>query len=47
MTYSRFEEIPVWQEAIRLVGEVYNMAEHKDWSGSRSLAGKGVKYEPS
>jgi hypothetical protein len=47
MTYSRFEELPVWQEAIRLADEVYNMMEHKDWSGSRSLPGKGVKYETS
>jgi len=37
MTYSRFDEIPVWQGAIGLVDEVYNMTEHKDWSGSRSL----------
>jgi len=37
MTYSRFEELPVWQEAIRLADEVYNTTEHKDWSGSRSL----------
>ena len=37
MTYSRFEELPVWQEAICLADEVYNMTEHKDWSGSRSL----------
>lgn len=37
MTYSRFEELPVWQDAIRLVDEVCNMTERKDWSGSRSL----------
>jgi four helix bundle protein len=37
MTYQRFEELPVWQEAIHLADEVYNMTEHKDWSGSRSL----------
>ena len=37
MTYSRFEELPVWQEAIHLVDEVYNMTESKGWPGSRSL----------
>lgn len=37
MTYARFEELPVWQEAIRLVDEVYNMTESKGWRGSRSL----------
>ena len=37
MTYSRFEELPVWQEAIRLVDGVYDMTEHKDWHGSYSL----------
>jgi len=45
MTYLRFEELPVWQEAIRLADEVYNMTEHKHCSGSRSLPGKGVKHE--
>jgi len=37
MSYSRFEELPVWQEAIRLAEEIYNMTEGKAWSGSRSL----------
>jgi four helix bundle protein len=37
MNYSRFEELPVWQEAIRLAEEVYNLTEDKGWSGSRSL----------
>jgi four helix bundle protein len=37
MTYSRFEELPVWLEAIRLAEDVYNMTESKSWSGSRSL----------
>jgi four helix bundle protein len=37
MTYSRFEEVPVWQEAIRLAEDVYDMTECKAWSGSRSL----------
>jgi four helix bundle protein len=37
MTYSRFEELPVWQEAIHLVDEVYNMTESKGWPGIRSL----------
>jgi four helix bundle protein len=37
MTYARFEELPVWQEAISLVEKVYNMTEAKEWKGHRSL----------
>ena len=37
MTYSRFEELPVWQEAIRLADGVYDMTEDTGWKGSRSL----------
>jgi four helix bundle protein len=37
MTYSRFEELPVWQEALRLFDNVYDMTESKDWPGSYSL----------
>ena len=37
MTYSRFEELPVWQEAIRLAEDAYDMTESKDWHGSYSL----------
>jgi len=37
MSYSRFEELPVWQEAIRLAEEIYDMTEDKAWSGSRSF----------
>jgi len=37
MTYSRFEDLPVWQEAIRLAEDVYDMTESKGWSGTRSL----------
>lgn len=37
MTYSRFEELPVWKEAIRLAQSVYDMTESRDWKGSRSL----------
>lgn len=37
MTYSRFEELPVWKEAIRLAEDVYNMTESRDWRGSHSL----------
>jgi four helix bundle protein len=37
MNYSRFEELPVWQEAISLAEAIYNMTEDKAWSGSRSL----------
>jgi four helix bundle protein len=37
MTYSRFEDLPVWKEAIRLCNGVYDMTESRDWKGSRSL----------
>jgi len=37
MTYCRFEELPVWQEAIRLADGVYDMTEDREWKGSRSL----------
>lgn len=37
MTYSRFEELPVWQEAIRLADGIYDMTESKNWPGSYSL----------
>lgn len=37
MTYSRFEELPVWQEAIRLAEGVYDMTESPDWRESHSL----------
>ena len=37
MTYSRFEELPVWQEAIKLVDKVYDLTESKAWPGSYSL----------
>jgi four helix bundle protein len=37
MTYARFEEIPAWQEAIRLAEGVYDMTESNNWPGSRSL----------
>ena len=37
MTYSRFEELPVWKEAIRLVDGIYDMTQHKDWRGGHSL----------
>ncbi len=37
MTYQRFEALPVWKEAIRLVDGVYNMTEGRGWKGSRSL----------
>ena len=37
MTYARFEDIPAWQEAIRLAEGVYDMTESKNWPGSRSL----------
>jgi len=37
MTYARFEDLPVWREAIRLVNAVYDMTESKTWKGGRSL----------
>jgi four helix bundle protein len=36
-TFQRFEDLPVWKEAIHLADEVYNMTESKDWKGSYSL----------
>ena len=36
-TFQRFEDLPVWQEAIKLADEVYNMTECKGWKGSYSL----------
>jgi four helix bundle protein len=36
-TFQRFEDLPVWQEAIKLADEVYNMTEGPDWKGSYSL----------
>ena len=37
MTFARFEDIPAWQEAVRLAEGVYDMTESKNWPGSRSL----------
>ena len=37
MTYTRFEDLPVWKEAIRLANGVYDMTESRDWKGSHSL----------
>ncbi len=36
-TFNRFEDLPVWQEAIKLADEVYNMTESREWKGSHSL----------
>ena len=36
-TFQRFEDLPVWKEAIHLADEVYNITESKDWKGSYSL----------
>ena len=36
-TYSRFEDLPVWQEAIKLAEEVYTMTGSREWKGSYSL----------
>ncbi len=32
-TFNRFEDLPVWQEAIKLADEVYNMTESREWKG--------------
>ncbi len=37
MKYSRFEELPVWQKAICLAENTYDITEAKGWPGSRSL----------
>ena len=37
MTYQRFEDLPVWQEAIRLAEGVYELTERPDFHGSHSL----------
>jgi four helix bundle protein len=37
MTYSRFEELPVWRKAIQLADGIYDMTESREWRGSRSL----------
>lgn len=37
MTFARFEDIPAWQEAVRLAEWVYDMTESKNWPGRRSL----------
>ncbi|MFW6324981.1 MAG: four helix bundle protein [Desulfovibrionales bacterium] len=36
-TISRFEDLPVWQEAIRLAEGVYDMTESREWRASLSL----------
>ena len=36
-TFNRFEDLPVWQEAIRLAEGVYDMTESKEWRSSSSL----------
>ena len=37
MTYARFEEVPVWQDAMRLAEGVYELTENLQWPGSRRL----------
>ncbi len=37
MTYERFEDLPVWKEAIRLAEDVYDMTEDSRWKSSYSL----------
>jgi four helix bundle protein len=37
MTYERFEDLPVWQQAIQLAEEVYDLTEEQDFKCSHSL----------
>ena len=37
MSYARFEEVPVWQEAIRLAEAVYDLTAAPAWKGQFSL----------
>jgi hypothetical protein len=38
MTYERFEDLPVWQEAMRLVHAVYDLTENPQFK-SASVCG--------
>jgi four helix bundle protein len=37
MTYQRFEDVPVWQEAIRLGQQIYAFTQAQPFRGQRSL----------
>lgn len=37
MTYERFEDLPVWKEAMRLATVVYDLTEDESFRGSASL----------
>jgi four helix bundle protein len=37
MTYQRFEDLPVWQEAIRLAEAIYGLTQHPSFRSNRSL----------
>jgi four helix bundle protein len=37
MKYSRFEELPVWKDAIELAVRVYHLASHPAFKGCYSL----------
>jgi hypothetical protein len=37
MTYARFEDIPVWQQAIRLAEAAYDLTASPGWQGPFSL----------
>lgn len=37
MTYKRFEDLPVWKQAIVLAQGVYDMTESGEWKASASL----------
>jgi hypothetical protein len=37
MTYQRFEDLPVWKEAIELAKEIYAFSDVKAFTGQWSL----------
>lgn len=37
MTYDRFEQLPVWQAAIKLAQQVYHLTKDLSFRGQRSL----------
>jgi len=37
MTYERFEDLPVWNEAIRLAENVYKLTQNESFKGQYSL----------
>jgi four helix bundle protein len=37
MTYQRFEDLPVWKDAIELAVKIYELTEHENFKGKHSL----------